>query len=225
MLISELSRRTGVAVPTLKFYLREKLLMPGRATSATRAEYDETHVRRVGVVRALTESVGVSVQQARRVLELVDHPHDDLFDTLGQAIAALPPTAPSADDYPRARAVLARLGQVYDPAYPAVAQLERALADVENAGMPLDDDRLAVYGPHVRAIAEFELSRSPADPAEAVEYAVLGTALYEPVIAALRRLAHRAAAAELLDAADGAGRAIAPPHPPAPGDRAPRRSS
>jgi DNA-binding transcriptional MerR regulator len=198
MLISELARRADVPVPTLKFYLREGLLPPGRATSATRAEYDDVHVRRVRIVRALTETAGLSVQQARRVLALVDDPADDLFTTLGAAVAALPPEVAVADDYPRARAVLERLGQVYDPSYPVVAQLERALADVEAAGIPLDDARLAVYGPHIRALAEFDLAHSPAAPAAAVEYAVLGTALYEPVIAALRRLAHQDIAARLL---------------------------
>jgi DNA-binding transcriptional MerR regulator len=198
MLISELARRAAVPVPTLKFYLREGLLPPGRATAATRAEYDDAHVRRVRIVRALTETAGLSVQQARRVLSLVDHPAADLFETLGQAVAALPPEASSAEDYPRARAVLERLGQVYDPSYPVVAQLERSLADVEAAGIPLDDERLAAYGPHIRAIAEFDLAHSPADPASAVEYAVLGTALYEPVIAALRRLAHQDIAARTL---------------------------
>jgi DNA-binding transcriptional MerR regulator len=200
MLISELSRRTGVAVPTLKYYLREGLLMPGRATAATRAEYDDEHVRRVGVVRALTDTAGLSVQQARRVLTLVDHPREDLFQTLGEAIAALPPVADPAlqAEHPRARAAIERLGQVYDPAYPAVAQLERAIRDAETTGILLDDERLAVYGEHLRAIAEYELSRAPQDPAALVEYSVLGTALYEPVIAALRRLAHQDVAARAV---------------------------
>lgn len=206
MLISELSRRTGTALPTLKFYLREGLLMPGRATSATRAEYDEEHVRRVGVVRALTETAGLSVHQARRVLGLVDHPRDDLYQTLGEAIAALPPGSdplPQAE-HPRARAAIERLGLVYDPMYPAVAQLERAIRDAETTGILLDDERLAVYGEHLHAIAEYELSRAPSDPAALVEYSVLGTALYEPVIAALRRLAHQDVAARSVRGRGGA---------------------
>ena len=38
MRISDLAETTGVPVHTLKYYLREGLLMPGEATSRTRAE-------------------------------------------------------------------------------------------------------------------------------------------------------------------------------------------
>ena len=198
MRISELAERTGVPLATIKFYLREGLLPAGVATAATRAEYGEEHVRRLGVIRALTEAAGLSLQQARTVLALVDSPGDDLFDTLGHAIAALPPAVEPADDYPRARAVIERLGQVYDPRFAAVAQLERALEAAEAAGIPLEGERLEVYGAHVRAIAEFDIAQIPADPAAAIEYAVLGTAVHEPVLAALRRLAHQDVASRAL---------------------------
>ncbi|MCP3169087.1 MerR family transcriptional regulator [Myxococcus qinghaiensis] len=200
MRISELVERTGVPLATLKFYLREGLLPAGEATSATRAEYGEAHVRRIAVIRALTETVGLSVQKAREVLALIDRPEDDLFATLGRAIAALPPdvTPKSTQDHPRARAVLEKLGQVYDPGFVAVAQLEQALAAAESAGIPLDDARLAVYGPHIRAIAEFDVDSIPREATAAVEYAVLGTAVHEPVLIALRRLAHQDVAARRL---------------------------
>jgi DNA-binding transcriptional MerR regulator len=196
--ISELAEQTGVPLATIKFYLREGLLMPGIRVAATRAEYGAEHVRRVGIARALTETVGLSVQSAREIFRLIDAPTDDLFDTLGRAIAALPPSVEEAADYPRARAVLEKLGQIYDPRFAAVAQLERALTAAEAAGIPLDDERLAVYGPHIRAIAEYDVAQVPPDPARAVEYAVLGTALYEPVLLALRRLAHQDASARRL---------------------------
>ncbi|NTX41242.1 MerR family transcriptional regulator [Myxococcus sp. CA033] len=213
MRISELVERTGVPLATLKFYLREGLLPAGEATSATRAEYGEAHVRRIAVIRALTETVGLSVQKAREVLQLMDRPEDDLFETLGKAIAALPPsvTPEAAEDYPRARAVLEKLGQVYDPRFAAVAQLELALAAAESAGIPLDDRRLAVYGPHIRAIAEFDVGSIPREATAAVEYAVLGTAVHEPVLIALRRLAHQDVAARRLG--QGSAKAGAPTRP------------
>ncbi|MCS0499591.1 MerR family transcriptional regulator [Protaetiibacter mangrovi] len=195
MLMSELSRRTGVGVPTLKFYLREGLLPPGEALSQTRAAYDESHVRRVGIIRALTETVGLSVQQARGVLAVVDDPGPSMFDAFGRALAHLPPTVPEADDYPRARDVIERLGWVYDPRYVAVRQLDQALAAADALGVPLDADRLEAYAPHVHAIAAYDIARIPADPDAAIEYAVLGTAAHEPVLAALRRLAHQDVAA------------------------------
>ncbi|HEU4755253.1 MAG TPA: MerR family transcriptional regulator [Agromyces sp.] len=200
MRISALAAAADLPVATVKFYLREGLLHPGVATSATQATYDESHVRRLRLIRALIGPVGLSVQQARAILQLVDDPGDDLYATLGRAVSALPPAvdAPRDDDpdpFPRARAALEALGQVYDPRFAAVAQLESALAATEAAGMPLSHDRLLEYGGRLREIAAFDLERLPAEPHAAVEYTVLGTALYEPVILALRRLAHQDVAA------------------------------
>ena len=200
MRISALATAAGLPLATVKYYLREGLLHPGVASSATQASYDEAHVRRLRLIRALTGPVGLSVQQARTILALVDDPGDDLYATLGRAVGALPPTADvasagDADPYPRARAALESLGQVYDPRFPAVAQLEAALAGAEAAGMPLSEDRLLEYGRRLRQIAEIDLDRMPQEPHAAVEYTVLGTALYEPVILALRRLAHQDVAA------------------------------
>ena len=198
MRISALAAEAGVPLPTVKFYLREGLLRPGVATSATQASYDESHVRRLRLIRALIGSVGLSVQQTRAILELVDDPGDDLYVTLGRAVSALPPAVQEAsgdDPYPRARRALEALGQVYDPHYAAVAQLESALAAAETAGMPISEERLLEYGHRLREIAAFDLERMPREPHAAVEYTVLGTALYEPVILALRRLAHQDVAA------------------------------
>ncbi|MFJ3391291.1 MerR family transcriptional regulator [Leifsonia aquatica] len=208
MRISELVERTGVPLATLKFYLREGMLMPGAALTATRSEYGEEHVRRVALIRALSDVAGLPLQRVKTVLGLIDSPTGSLFESLGSAVAALPPYADDVPDgeqespapeYPRAHAAIAALGQVYDPRFAAVAQLERALAAVETAGIPMTADRLDAYGAHVRAMAEFDLARMPeGGREEQLGYAVLGTALYEPVIAALRRLAHQDIAARQL---------------------------
>jgi DNA-binding transcriptional MerR regulator len=194
----------------VKFYLREGMLPPGEAITATRADYGTEHVQRIRLIRALSEVAGLPLQRVKDVLALMDRPEGSLYDTLGRAVAALPPYVPEAEDYPRARAALEAVGQVYDPRFAAVAQLDRALAAVEAAGIPLTDDRLAVYAEHLRAIAEFDLRRMPGDGrADQLAYAVLGTALYEPVVAALRRLAHQDVALRLL-AGDEKGGAATP---------------
>lgn len=206
MRISALGAAAGLPVATVKYYLREGLLHPGVATSATQATYDATHVRRLLLIRALVGSVGLSLQQVRAVLQLVDDPGDDLYQTLGRAVSQLPPTTEPADvadpdPFPRARAALETLGQVYDPHYAAVAQLESALAATDAAGMPMSSERLIEYGRRLHEMAEYDLGQMPTEPHAAVEYTVLGTALYEPVILALRRLAHQdVAARRALDA-------------------------
>jgi DNA-binding transcriptional MerR regulator len=197
--VSELVERSGTPLPTIKYYLREGLLMPGESTSATQSEYGDEHVHRLALIRALTEIVGLSVQKAGVVIGLIDSP-GELFETLGRAVAALPPYLDEpADDYPRARAALEKVGQVYDPDYAAVGQFERALAAAESVGMPMDDDRLLGYARNIMAIAEIDLASVPArEPANAVEYSVLGTAIYEPILAAMRRLAHQDLASRRL---------------------------
>ena len=46
MRIAELSQKTGVPVPTIKYYLREGLLPAGELTSPNQAHYDDRHVQR-----------------------------------------------------------------------------------------------------------------------------------------------------------------------------------
>ena len=202
MLVSQLVARAGVPLPTVKYYLREGLLMPGASTSATRAEYDESHVRRLVLIKALA-GLGITIPRIRSILALIDDPAGDLFEALGAAVAALPPYSDDERiEYHRARAVIDQLGWLYDEDYAAVGQLERALAAAESVGLPMTPARVKAYGRHVMGIAEAELSNMPTDsPQAAVEYAVIGTAIYEPVIAAMRRLAHQTQAARLLDAA------------------------
>ncbi|NEW53063.1 MerR family transcriptional regulator, partial [Nocardia cyriacigeorgica] len=192
MLMSELATRTGVPVPTIKYYLREGVLMPGRPTSATRAEYGEPHVKRIALIKALSGH-GLSLAKIKTIVGLIDSPDESLLDALGAATYTLPPTPESTTDteLPRARAAFATLGRPLPEGLPAVAQLEQALTDAEAAGLPMTEDRLRAYAPHITAIAEFEIDRMPLEsPAAAIEYAVLGTVLYEPILAALRRITH-----------------------------------
>ncbi|WP_461165109.1 MerR family transcriptional regulator [Arthrobacter sp. R4-81] len=191
--MSEIVERSGVPVATVKYYLREGLLPPGESTGATSALYGEDHVRRLALIRALTDVVGLSVAKTKVVLGLIDSPRTDLYVTLGEAVAALPPYAEDdVEDLARARSAIETLGWIYDPSYPAVAQLERALAAAESVGMPMSAERLQGYGEHLRAIAQIDIAQVPSGDAKAaIQYAVLGTALYEPILAALRRLAHQ----------------------------------
>ncbi|MCJ0906987.1 MerR family transcriptional regulator [Rhodococcus sp. ARC_M6] len=203
MKISELSARSGVALPTVKYYLREGLLMPGEPTSATGARYGSEHIRRLGLIRALS-GAGLAIPRIRAVLRLIEATEYSEFETFGRAIAQLPPyvdVAPDAE-FPRAKKVLDFLGQVYEPRYVGVAHLEQALIGLEDAGLTLSETRLRAYGEHIRAIAEVEIELMPTasteegtSTEEAIRYAVLGTAMYEPVLMALRRLAHQDLAA------------------------------
>jgi DNA-binding transcriptional MerR regulator len=190
--ISELSERSGVPVATVKFYIREGMLPRGEAVSATRAEYGDEHLARLRLIAALADVRGLPLTRVRDILALVDAPADDPIETLGRAVGALPPYVDAGrDDFPRAREAIAALGLTYDADFTAVPQLEEALRALDAAGLDASPAALRRYGDAMRRVAAEEIAPIAGMPLdEAVPYAVLGTALYEPVLLALRRLAH-----------------------------------
>src|SRR5690349_4162047 len=97
MRISELSERSGVAVPTIKYYLREGLVPDGERRSATQADYEIAHLERLRLIRALVDS-GVSIAATRNVLAALDDPPADAHHLLGVAHAAITPAADEAID-------------------------------------------------------------------------------------------------------------------------------
>lgn len=215
MQISELVRQAGVPLATVKYYIREGMLPAGRPTGARRAEYDQEHLARLRLIRSMTVAAGLPLNQVKQILQVIDHPHGSVYETLGRAVEVLAgagettetgahptPVADSESAYPRAQAVVAQLGDAYARSsqhVAAFAQLDRALLAAEDAGLPATRARLQVYGEHVAAIAQAEMAQMPTEDAQtAVRYAVLGTALYEPVLTALRRLAHQNLAAKRL---------------------------
>jgi DNA-binding transcriptional MerR regulator len=198
MRISELAERTGVPVHTLKFYLREGVLMPGRATSRTRAEYGEEHVSRVGLVRALVEHGRVSLSGVRAVVAALDAPPPRRHDLLGVAHCALPGPATDGPVSAEVADVVADLGWRVAPTAPALASLSAAVAAARTAGVTLPAEQLRRYAQAVRGVAEVDVDAALAtdDPAEALRTVVIGTVAVDPVILALRRVAQEAVSAE-----------------------------
>jgi DNA-binding transcriptional MerR regulator len=167
MRISELASQTGVPIATIKFYLREKLMPEGIRTSATQAQYDESHVARLRLIRALLCPAGLSVAAAQQVILAIEEPPESLYELLGIAAAAV-----------------------------AGPNVDAALQALEAAGFELPEGALDVYLDHMRQIAQFEIDNLPTDsPTAAVRYVVLGTVLIEPLILALRRQAEQEASA------------------------------
>lgn len=201
MRISELAKRSGVATATIKYYLREGLVPPGTLTSSTQAQYGEHHLARLRLIRALLGPSGLSIARARAVLQVMDAPGDDLFAALGSVQQA---TFDDADgvDTAKALALVDRAGWSVDPSSPEVAQLARAITAVADAGFTLPDDVLDTYLAASAEIASAEIAHMPTDAADALRYAVLGTILVEPLLAALRRLAEQHASAERFRQAD-----------------------
>ncbi|HYU86142.1 MAG TPA: MerR family transcriptional regulator [Kribbellaceae bacterium] len=198
MWISELSRRTDVPVATIKYYLREGLLPPGEAAGATRAVYDDSHERRLRLIRALVTSGGLSLAAVREVLDALAHSERGMHYVLGTSHEALTPKAPQPTPGSRERvdALMAELGwQVYDDA-PMRDVLASALDAMDAVGIELPNDVLTAYAEAAGRIGAAEVDALPdGDPAELVERAAVVTVLGEPVLLALRRLAQESASA------------------------------
>lgn len=195
MRISELSTRSGVPVATIKYYLREKLLPEGQRSSPTQAAYTETHVQRLGVIRALVDA-GVGIAGVRKVVGLLEEPPENPYDLLGAANAAVTPEVSADIDLTAAQAILERMGGTPDACAPdQIAAVAHALAALDRAGFVVPDDVMDAYVEHLGALAEAELAATPQTSIEdAVRYVVLGTALVEPLILALRRVGEQVAA-------------------------------
>ncbi|MFV0375639.1 MerR family transcriptional regulator [Microbacterium sp.] len=191
MRISELAAEADVPIATVKYYLREGLLPGGERTGATRAEYDASHVQRLGAIRALIDS-GVSVADARAVLAAVDMPPGHLLDLLHIVHDATTPTV-DAIDTAKAEQLARRMGWTEERSDPqALAVLAHALRRLDVAGFTIDDAAMSTYLDAVTRIARAEIAGIPTTSAEdAVRYVALGSVLVEPMLLALRRLAEQ----------------------------------
>src|SRR5918995_569659 len=106
--IAELSQRTEIPVATIKYYLREGLLPPGTTTAPNQAQYDEHHVARLRLIRALREGAGLSIATLGRVFAaMATHQPEDWPAYLTLAVRALSEPLdvpePEAAEYDQAR--------------------------------------------------------------------------------------------------------------------------
>lgn len=202
MRLAELSTRSGVSTATIKYYLREGLLPSGRRVSATQAEYDEKHLQRLRLVRALIQVGRVPIASAREVLTALEDDSLDHNSRLGTAVYALPHGPEPVEGDPATEtagrtvdALLERIGWQYGrssgPPSPAYGMLVTAVATLARLGYPCAVDDLAPYARSAGqlAVADLDLVERFESPDEQLEAAVALTVLYEPVLLSLRRLA------------------------------------
>ncbi|MET7701134.1 MULTISPECIES: MerR family transcriptional regulator [unclassified Streptomyces] len=209
MRIGELSRRTGVPVPTIKYYVREGLLPAGELTSPNQATYGDAHERRLQLIRALLDVGGMKVAEIAEVLTAIDDPTRPLHKVLGAATDRLGNESIEHDDTESAAAqaavadLVSRRGWRTHESNPAAADLSKALAAMARLGHGEFVEVLDVYADAAERVARADLAyvdrRAAAEGGVegVVESAVIGTVLGEAVFSALRRLAHVDASAEL----------------------------
>ena len=207
MLMAELSATSGVPVSTIKYYLREGLLPEGVRTSATRATYSEAHIQRLRVIRALVDA-GVGVAGVRKVVATLDDPPDNLSDLVGAAHAVVIPQSRGDIDFADAEELAKRLGWQPGMCEPeCLEDVARSLDALRRAGFEVAPEVMTAYLEAIRIIAEADAANIPVDgnPEEAVRYVVLGTALAEPLLLALRRMAQQISTVQRFPSQDGLG--------------------
>ncbi|WP_298177303.1 MerR family transcriptional regulator [Saccharomonospora sp.] len=218
MRMAELSRESGVPVATIKYYLREGLLHPGERTSPNQAHYNDTHVQRLRLVRALLDVGSLSVATAKEVLVALDSSEMSLHHVLGVTQYGLPlANTEQADEEARewARATAERLlderGWVYEEDSPAVDSLIGVLATMYTLGYADLASVLDRYADSAENIAEADVRYIAGLPSteSIVEGMVVGTLFGDALLVALRRLAQASVSATVFGS-DGEGEEISP---------------
>lgn len=217
MKISDLSARSGVSVPTIKFYLRERLLPPGDAVARNQAVYADHHLRRLRFIRALTTIGQLDLATVRRLIAVMEDDTAGLGELYGVLDEALFPSAEAVGDFAGARdlddldRLLDDLGWNVHPDSSARRTLGCVITALRQLGCQADVDFFAPFAAAAASVASRERSLLPPEAADVDRgAAVIWTVMFGIAFRALRRLAyeHQMAAATVAPAGvrpDGRG--------------------
>jgi DNA-binding transcriptional MerR regulator len=198
MRISDLSARSGVPVPTIKFYLRERLLQPGELTARNQAMYSNDHVERLRLIRICTDIGGANLASVRIILEAINDPQltlHDLCRAVHRTLYTHQPFIADEDGIGTTRKQVDEyidgLGWQVDADAPGRGALASIMAALHRFGWDADVDIFAPYAEAADHLAsrELEFISPDATRAEAAATVVIGTILFESVLLAMRRLA------------------------------------
>ncbi len=197
MRMAALSTTAGVPVPTIKFYLRERLLPAGRRTSPNQSHYDDSHLQRLQLIRALTEVAGLSLSTVADVIACIDRPSEQSAAPLIAVHRALSrrivdsPGIPPADRYDMLDAVIRDQGW-NEPANAdnrAAAAVLLGMLERMRVGPSLSS--LRTYAQAARMVAEDDLRQitHPRSTAEALEALTVAGVLGSALLGTLRQMA------------------------------------
>lgn len=195
MRLADLSTRSGISASTIKYYLRLGLLHAGQQQSSTWSSYDDSHLRRLALIRALSEVAGLPLEAVRRVIEVVNDESVPLHQALGTAQWLLSPAVveePTAESAERVDALVHRHGWALASDSPHRRVLAGALDRLDQLAFSAPDALLDQYAEALSGLARSEVEpiSTQTDRATAIEHLVVGTLLYEPLLTTMRRMAH-----------------------------------
>ena len=196
--MSELAARAEVPVATVKYYLREGLMPPGVITGPRRAEYDDSHLRRLRILRMLREVGGAPVSALQLIIDAVDDGSLPTHEVLCQISDALTPelAGPATSSDARGMVDAAVAGVGWDGVRADAAARLRLAALIEllsgEGPLAIDPAVLAYYARFTDELcrAEITLIDTAADRPETLEDMVAGEAVFGELLILLRRLGH-----------------------------------
>ncbi|VEG26202.1 MerR family transcriptional regulator [Actinomyces howellii] len=195
MKMAQLSARSGVGAPTIRYYIREGLVPAGELTSPNQAVYDDRHLEALRLVRALIDVGGLSVDGARAVLANLGG-GESAAETLRAAQYALTPAQGSG--HAQLDEALARVEALIESRWwsvsadnPARWTLARTLLALEELGATEVLELLDAYAAAAEEVAdrEAEVLERVGTPREAVVSVVALDVLGDRLVSALRRMA------------------------------------
>ncbi|MDQ2782921.1 MerR family transcriptional regulator [Lapillicoccus sp.] len=207
MKISGLAERAGVALSTLKYYQREGLVPEGVHRNANQVDYDETHVQRLRLIRALLEVGGLSMAGAKDVLRTLDDAAKPLAETFEIAQAALARRRPSSAASTTSTAARSRVHHLAqsrgwcisdeNPGLEVAAEAIEGMLAIKHEPSP---EYLDAYADAAEAAARADLQALSllSEQDQIAELMVVGTVLGDPLFAGLRRLAQQDATREMF---------------------------
>ena len=203
MRVKELSGRSGVSVPTIKYYLREGLLPPGELISRNQANYDDAHLRRLRLIRALIDIGGLTIAAVKEVLAAADAPDETvrtMLFTAQQSISGQP-DLPRDDAWAEAEQNVADLVERRGWQVRADSRAWQTVVAVLVSARQLDDPRLQATVTHACeriATADLDYVAGIEEVDAMLEGTVVGTVLGDTLMTALRRLAHQSESVKRL---------------------------
>lgn len=125
--IGHLSKRTGVKVPTIRYYEQVGLIISVERTEGNQRRYSQAGLQRLFFIRHARE-LGFSIDNIRGLLDLSQHPEQPCGDAHGIAVRHLDDTRKRIKKLKRLEKELKRLSQCNAASVQDCAVIE-ALAD------------------------------------------------------------------------------------------------
>ncbi len=200
---------SGVAPTTFKYYIREGLVPEGERVGSNQTEYNESHVRRVRLVRALIETGGLSIAASRDVLSVMDANLGSPAYFLEAAQHALDRDAAHSRT-PASEDARQKIIDLFGPDAKisshniGIELAARALDGFSTIAFEPSPEYLSTYLASANANARVDLAAlmTKTTPESIAELMVVGTVMGDVLSAGLRRLWHEAETSTVFPTAE-----------------------